>query len=148
MIVRQPNPSEIPTLAHYNREAALETDNLTLDIDNSLQGVSAIIEDAKKGFFLVGEVENKIVSMLLITYEWSDWRNANWYLVQSVYTLPEYRRQKYFSRLLKHVEEIALADGKCCGLKLEVRSDNKNAQNVYKSLGFRNSEYMVMTKGQ
>jgi len=146
MNIRQPISSEAAVLAKYNRDAAREAGNPELNKEKSEKGVLAVIKDPHKGFYLVGEKEGKIVAMILITYEWSDWRNANWYLVQSVYTLPNFRKQKYFTKLLKKVEEIAQTNKNCCGLKLEVRMDNIRAKKVYKNLGFQDFEHEVWTK--
>jgi hypothetical protein len=81
MIIRKPTLEESGILAQYNRDAAIEAGNQPLDTEKSEKGVLAVIEDESKGFYLVGEIHGQIVSMLLITYKWNDWRNGNWFLV-------------------------------------------------------------------
>ncbi len=145
-MIRLPTAKEVTILARYNRDAAVEANNPPLDVAKSIAGVQAIIDDPRIGFFLVIEESEQIISMLLITREWSDWRNADWYLIQSVYTLPDHRRKGCFTRLLAAVEKMARDDVQCCGLKLEVRKDNHRAQAVYTTLGFSDFHHKVMTK--
>ena len=142
-MIRKPSIEEVATIAKYNRDAAVEAGNKPLDLEKSIKGVRKVIETPDIGFFLVYEKNNEIASMLLITFEWSDWRNGNWYLVQSVYTQPKYRKQWLFKALLKDVERYSKEDENSCWLKLEVLKDNEKAQTVYKKLGFIDSLHYV-----
>ena len=146
MIIRKPLLTDASILAKYNRDAAVEAGNPALDLEKSENGVVAVIQYPQKGFYLVGEIDGKIASMILITFEWSDWRNANWYMVASVYTHTDFRRQGYFTKLLEAVEKIAKDDPLCCGLKLTVRADNISAKKAYEKLGFHYYLREVWTK--
>lgn len=142
-MIRNAKIEDSELIAQYNRDAAVEAWNKPLDYDKSIKGVQYVIENPNSWFFLVYEKDEIVVSILLITFEWSDWRSGNWYLVQSVYTLPEHRKQWYFKALLNQVKEISVKDPHSCWLKLEVRNDNDRAQTVYKNLWFQDSEHQV-----
>ena len=106
-MIRKPKIEEIELIAQYNRDAAIEAWNNPLDYNKSLGWVKYVIKNPESWFFLVFEKYDKIISMVLVTYEWSDWRSANWYLIQSVYTIPEYRQQWYFKSLLNEIKLIS-----------------------------------------
>ena len=144
-MIRNAKIEEAELIAKYNREAAVEAGNNPLNYDKSIKWVKYIIKNPNSWFFLVFEKEEKVVSILLVTFEWSDWRNGNWYLIQSVFTLPEYRKQWCFKALLKKVKNISSEDINSCWLKLEVRNDNLRAQTVYKNIWFNDSEHQVFT---
>jgi len=129
-------PSDAPILAQYNRDACVEAKNPPLNLQKSEAGVRAVLRDENRGIYLVGEEKGKIISMILLTKEWSDWNNAHWYVVSSVYTHPDFRKQGRFSALLKGAKQKAIDDPECCGLKLEVRHDNAGAKKAYEKLGF------------
>ena len=80
----------------------------------------------------------------MVTYEWSDWRNATIWWIQSVYIHPEYRRQGVFTALYRHVEDIARHADSVCGLRLYVEMGNREAQDTYSALGMSKDSYLVM----
>ena len=123
---------------------AKETEDKTLDQQTLTRGVAAILNDSKKGFYLVAEIESNIVASLMITFEWSDWRNAMFWWVQSVYVVPEYRRRGLYSGLYRHAQALAKnAESQVCGFRLYVEQDNKKAQATYQKLGMRQSHYLM-----
>ena len=81
---------------------------------------------------------------MMITYEWSDWRNATFWWIQSVYVLPEYRKQGVFRKLFQYVESLARTRGDVCGLRLYVDHANRYAQATYEALGMKQSHYRMM----
>ena len=87
------------------------------------------------------EAEGKVVGQLLITFEYSDWRNANIWWIQSVYVDKNYRRQGVFQALYNHVKDIVTNDTGIAGLRLFVEKENTTAQNTYKTLGMKESCY-------
>ena len=74
----------------------------------------------------------------------SDWRNATFWWIQSVYVHPEFRRKGVFSALYRHVESLALQTPGVCGLRLYVEKDNKRARETYLALGMHLPGYQVM----
>ncbi len=130
-------------IAKHNILMAEETENIKLSYEKTLKGVLAVIDDPKKGFYLVAKEEkNKIIGQLLITYEWSDWRNCNFYWIQSVYVKKEYRKKGVFKALFEAVKKIA-KENKACGLRLYVANDNENAKKVYEKLEMEKTYYEI-----
>ena len=93
------------------------------------------------GFYLIAEVEGRPAGQLLITTEWSDWRNGYFWWIQSVYVDVEYRRQGVYRALDSHVHSEARRRGDVCGLRLYVERNNQVAQQVYSSLDMHRSHY-------
>jgi ribosomal protein S18 acetylase RimI-like enzyme len=77
----------------------------------------------------------------MVTYEWSDWRDKNFWWIQSVYVDKEYRNRKIFSKLFRAVAQMALSTISVDGLRLYVKEDNNSAKQVYESLGMKKTSY-------
>jgi len=97
--------------------------------------------DRGRGFYLLAEAEGQVVGQLLVTTEWSDWRNAFFWWVQSVYVAPSYRRRGVYRALDSYLRAEARRRGDVCGLRLYVARTNRVAQQVYASLGMARSHY-------
>jgi ribosomal protein S18 acetylase RimI-like enzyme len=80
---------------------------------------------------------------MMITYEWSDWRNGMIWWLQSVYVLPKHRRQGAFRAMYEFVTQLASADENVRGLRLYVEQHNENAQQTYRDLGMKESHYRM-----
>jgi ribosomal protein S18 acetylase RimI-like enzyme len=143
IIIRIARPADTEALIVFNQAMALETEGKKLDTEILSAGVSAVFVDEKKGFYVVAESENKIVGGLMITFEWSDWRNAWFWWIQSVYILPESRGRKIYSMLYDFVKERAAAQGNVCGFRLYVETENSHAQAVYEKVGMESSHYLM-----
>lgn len=141
LTIRRPGPGDAPALARFNARMAKETEEKVLDPDTVLAGVRAVLEDSSKGLYLVAEDEGAIVGQLLVTYEWSDWRNAVFWWIQSVYVVPEARRRGVYRALHERVLEMARARADVCGLRLYVEKDNRSAKATYESLKMRPTRY-------
>ena len=120
---------------------ALETEDMALDPATVGPGVEAVLADSSLGFYLVAEIDGHPAGQLMVTYEWSDWRNGLWWWIQSVYVRPEYRRRGVYSALHRHVADEARASGGVCGLRLYVEQENTTAQQVYRSLEMYPTRY-------
>ena len=94
------------------------------------------------GQYWVAEDDGKIVASLLITYEWSDWRNTNVWWFQSVYVLPEYRRTGIFRSMYLCISKMKLKNG-VAGLRLYVETNNIRAQKTYEALGMQSEHYKM-----
>ena len=106
-------------------------------------GVATILADASLGFYLVAEIDGNPAGQLMVTYEWSDWRNGLFWWIQSVYVRPEFRRRGVYRALHRHVAEAAQAAGGVCGLRLYVEQENTTAQQVYESLEMHRTRYQM-----
>lgn len=141
--VREAVPEDADFLAEGNIRMARETEQRELDPQTVLEGVRAALADAEKALYFVCEVDGQPVGQLMVTHEWSDWRNGDIWWIQSVYVLPECRRCGAFRALYDHVRETARASG-VAGLRLYVEHENKTAQAAYQRLGMSNAGYVVM----
>ena len=136
-------PEDAPAIARYNQAMAQETEGKTLDLETLSKGVQRVFDEPSHGRYLVAETEaGEVVGCLLITYEWSDWRNAQVWWVQSVYVQPEHRRQGIFKRLYLAVRGLGEQAG-VCGYRLYVERENERAQQTYAGLGMRQADYLM-----
>ena len=133
--------SDAPVIADFNIAIAKETEHLELDRKRLLGGVKALLHDPSRGFYIVAVAGDRVVGQLMITYEWSDWRNANFWWIQSVYVASEFRGAGVFTSLYRHIEQEARKRKSVCGLRLYVEHANARAQRTYKHLGMRKAEY-------
>lgn len=143
MNIRLAKAEDAPALIEFNQAMALETEGKRLETNILQSGVEAVFDDKKKGFYVVAEEENKIIGGLMITFEWSDWRDSWFWWIQSVYILPEVRGRKIYSKLYEFVKQKAIEDGNICGFRLYVEKENVNAQKVYEKLNMKASHYLM-----
>jgi GNAT superfamily N-acetyltransferase len=141
--VRPAEEPDAKTIAGFNQAMARETEHLELDPDRLLAGVRTLLRDPAKGFYLVACDGGAVIGQLMITFEWSDWRNGCFWWIQSVYVRPEARGRGVFGRLYRAVEEKARASGEVCGLRLYVEEENGRAQSVYAGLGMTATGYRM-----
>jgi len=133
--------SDAPVIADFNLRMARETERRELDPARVLAGVENLLRDPVKGAYYLAEGDGEILGQLLITYEWSDWRNGNFWWVQSVYVRPESRGRGGFRALYTHVESLALSRRDVCGLRLYVEQENVKARRAYEKLGMTKTHY-------
>lgn len=143
MNIRLGQRSDVDALIVFNQAMALETEGKYLDSAILRPGVEAVFADPNKGFYVVAEDGRRILAGLMITFEWSDWRNSWFWWIQSVYVLPESRGQKIYSRLYEFVKNRALEFGNVCGFRLYVEKENIHAQRVYEKVGMKASYYLM-----
>lgn len=123
---------------------ALESESLTLDAKTVSAGVSAVLKDQSRGIYFVAEIGGAIAGQLMITYEWSDWRNGNIWWIQSVYVPEAQRGAGVFTALFRHVEMLARESGEVCSLRLYMEKQNERARRAYKKLGMKEMHYDVL----
>ncbi|MDD3999894.1 MAG: GNAT family N-acetyltransferase [Bacilli bacterium] len=142
-MIRKANLKDSPTIIKFNYLMALETEERVLDLEVLTIGVEEVLKDQSKGIYYVYEINQEIIGQLMITKEWSDWRNANFAWIQSVYISKEYRGQKFFKALFEYVRKIIKNDPEYCGLRLYVDKENDTAQKAYHALGMEESNYLL-----
>ena len=140
-MIRKATRGDEGILAAQNRAMALETEGKELDLERSLRGVAAVLEDPGKGFYLVAEREGQVVGQLMVTFEWSDWRNGTFWWIQSVYVAPAARRSGVYRGLYERLLAMAREDGGVCGIRLYVEAENGRAQATYAALGMERARY-------
>jgi len=141
--VRLAVPSDAPILAEFNTIMAKETEGVELDRGTLAGGLAALFEKPQYGFYVVAEVSGQIAGGLMITYEWTDWRNGVIWWVQSVYVRPAYRRRGIYTRLYSFVKELAAREGNVRGFRLYVEKENFVAQKTYQAAGMIEARYKV-----
>lgn len=143
MRIRPAKLSDADTIADYNARMAWETERRQLDLKRVTRGARALLRDRAKGFYCVAEIDGKVAGQLLITFEWSDWRNGNFWWIQSVYVAPEFRERGVFRALYAHVYKLAKSRRDVCGLRLYVEHENGRAQKAYARLGMKEAHYRI-----
>jgi ribosomal protein S18 acetylase RimI-like enzyme len=144
MKVRAARPTDLDTIASFNVAMALEAEHKHLDPSTVRSGVAAALGDDAKGRYFIAEQDGVILGQLMITYEWSDWRNGTFWWIQSVYVRPEARRRGVFRALFSQLEERARDEPGVCGIRLYVEDENARAQRTYASCGMSDAAYRVM----
>ena len=139
--IRRAVAADAGFIAESNVAMALETEDMALDPAVVGPGVAAVLADESLGFYLVAEIDGQLAGQLMVTFEWSDWRNGLWWWIQSVYVRQEFRRMGVYTALHRYVEAAARAAGGVCGLRLYVEQENTRAQRVYQSLDMHNTRY-------
>ena len=142
--IREATPADAATIADFNARLALESEGMRLASDVVGPGVKAMLADASKGRYWVAEADGRVIGQIMVTYEWSDWRNGVIWWIQSVYVHGDYRRSGVFSALYRHVESHARRDPEVRGIRLYVERENMRAQRTYASLGMEMTGYRVM----
>jgi GNAT superfamily N-acetyltransferase len=140
---REATPSDVPVIVDFQVAMARETEELDLDREVCTRGVQALFEDPSRGRYFVAEDDGNVIASLMITYEWSDWRNGNVWWIQSVYVRPSFRGQRVYAGLYFHVQNLVQADDSLRGIRLYVDRRNVPAQQVYTKLGMNGEHYQV-----
>lgn len=143
MEIRLATAGDIDALVEFNQAMALETEEKQLDSDLLRSGVEAVFAEKDKGFYVVAENGTEIAGGLLVTFEWSDWRNGWFWWVQSVYIRSTYRGQSIYTRLYEFVKNLAAERGNVCGFRLYVEKENEHAQRVYEKVGMKKTYYLM-----
>jgi len=141
--IRKALRKDAATLVDFNLRMAKETEDKQLDSGVLISGVNAVLEDPKRGFYLVAEVDGKVSGSLMVTTEWSDWRDGAFWWVQSVYIAPRFRRHGVFRALYEEVKKQARNTAQVCGCRLYVERENATAQATYAQLGMAETNYKV-----
>jgi GNAT superfamily N-acetyltransferase len=141
--IREAALADAPLLADFNVRLAEESEALRLDAALVRAGVAAVLKDPAKGMYYVAEVEGAVTGQLMITYEWSDWRNGHIWWIQSVFVKPEFRRSGVFRALYNHVQTLARTRKDVCSLRLYVHADNTRASQSYERLGMTRTHYEI-----
>lgn len=144
LTIRQANPDDEAVLVAFNAALAWETEHKRLRPEVLLEGVRAVFADKSRGFYTMAEDAGEIVGQMMVTFEWSDWRNGWFWWVQSVYVKEDARRKGVFRALYKEVQKQAIADPTVIGIRLYFERDNLRAQATYRSLGMTETTYGMM----
>jgi ribosomal protein S18 acetylase RimI-like enzyme len=143
LTLRKAELRDADVIARFNAAMALETEGKVLLPERIDPGVRRLLGEPSLGFYVVAERAGSVVGCLMITNEWSDWRNGLFWWIQSVYIVPAARRQGVYRALYDHVRGMARADPGICGFRLYVEKENTAAQRTYASLGMAPTDYLI-----
>jgi GNAT superfamily N-acetyltransferase len=144
LLIRPATPDDVPVLVAFNSAIAWETEDKRLDPTVLTAGVRAVFDDPARGFYTVAEHNGEVVGQMMVTFEWSDWRNGWFWWVQSVYVREDARRAGVFRALYRAIEQRAATDPGVIGLRLYFDADNSRAQATYRALGMTATTYGMM----
>ena len=141
--MRAAGPHDAPLLAQFNIAMARETEGKRLLPAVVGAGVRRMLAEPSLGFYLVAEAGGEVAGSLMVTTEWSDWRNGRFWWIQSVYVRPAWRRRGVFRALYRHLAEHAEREPDVCGFRLYVERENAAAQSTYFALGMAGTDYLL-----
>ncbi|MFP4544070.1 MAG: N-acetyltransferase family protein [Bacteroidota bacterium] len=141
--IRKAELDDIDIITDCNIALALETEGLNLDRRTVRHGVKRLLENGLMGFYLIAEVEGNPAGQLLITTEWSDWRDGILWWIQSVYVQPSFREKGIYGNMYKTVKEMASNNADIRGFRLYVEKGNRPAIAVYEALGMKETHYKM-----
>jgi ribosomal protein S18 acetylase RimI-like enzyme len=142
--IRRASEADADFIAQANAAMALETEGKRLLPEVIGAGVRRLLADPRLGFYLVAEAEGRRIACLMVTTEWSDWRNGQFWWIQSLYVQPDWRSRGVFRAMYAHLTEAAAAQPEVCGFRLYVERDNAKAQRIYLKLGMSETDYRLM----
>jgi GNAT superfamily N-acetyltransferase len=140
--IRRAIPENAQKIISFQQAMAMETEGLKLNETILGKGVKAVFDDPSKGEYFVAESEGSVIASLLITYEWSDWRNSNVWWFQSVYVVPRFRRKGIFRMMYLFIKNEAERLG-VAGLRLYVEKNNSAARKTYEAMDMTSEHYTM-----
>jgi ribosomal protein S18 acetylase RimI-like enzyme len=141
-VIREADVDDTQRIVLFNQAMARETEGRELDRRTLTKGVEALLKDPARGRYFVAVKGDEVVGQVMITMEWSDWRNGQVWWLQSVYVSKRHRREGVCGLLHEHVRETARSE-KVIGIRLYVDRDNIAGQETYRSLGMVASQYLM-----
>jgi len=148
LIVRPARMEDVDMLVTFSAAMALETEGRRLDMDRLRRGTQRVFDSPTRGFYVVAELPQEsspgVIGQLLVTYEWSDWRDATFWWIQSLYVHPDWRRRGVYRRMHEYVRQQARSRSDVCGLRLYVEAGNTGAQAAYRQAGLFPSSYLLI----
>lgn len=141
--IRPAQSRDLSALVAFNAAMAKESEDKGLDTTTLSNGISYLLDHPAEGYYLIAEIDGVSVGTLMVTYEWSDWRNGRFWWIQSVYVEAGFRRLGVYGRLHDTVRSAAKNDKQCCGIRLYVEKDNLGAQATYLHLGMQQTHYLL-----
>jgi ribosomal protein S18 acetylase RimI-like enzyme len=140
--IRKAVQEDFAVISEFQIKMAWETERLALVPETVTNGVKAVFDKPQRGQYWVATDNGKTIASLLITYEWSDWRNTDVWWLQSVYVIPEFRRKGVFRKMYYHVKAEAEKQN-IAGLRLYVETNNVAAQKTYEAVGMQSEHYRL-----
>ncbi len=141
--VRSATPADVDFIVEANVRMAKETENLDLNPEVLRRGVTYLMSHSDEGQYLIATQGAGLCGTLMLTYEFSDWRNGRFWWIQSVYVPQPFRRQGVYRAMHNAVRKLAHRDSQACGLRLYVEQANSVAQQTYADIGMSQTHYRL-----
>ena len=141
--VESATAEDVPFIVACNSAMAAETEDLGLNERTLEAGIRYLLDSPREGFYLVARADGKDVGTLMVTFEWSDWRNGRFWWIQSVYVIADARRRGVYRAMHDAVRALAGKDPQACGLRLYVERENETAQQTYLDIGMHETHYRL-----
>ena len=141
--VRPAREEDLDTVADYVIAMAKDSRGIELTEATVHTATRALFNRPELGFYIVAETEGRLAGSLLVTFEWSDWRNGVYWWIQSVYVHPEFRKQGVYREMHTYVTERVRSDSGVVGLNLYVYDKNLRARAAYERLGMAQSSSLI-----
>lgn len=143
LVVRDATAADGPKIVEFQLAMARETEGIELDPGTLNRGVAAVFAEPGLGRYFVAVLDGVVVGSLMITYEWSDWRDGLVWWIQSVYVVPDARGTGIYRRLYEAIQSLVKGSVGIRGIRLYVDTRNVSAQKVYERLGMDGGHYRV-----
>ena len=144
--VRAARQEDVSLMVRWQIAMAMETEDKPLDEATLARGIQRAFDDAGKGRYFIAEIDGRPAGTLMLTWEWSDWRDGWWWWIQSVFVDEAFRRRGVYRALYEHVLQLAQADPEVRGIRLYVEQDNASARRTYEFLGMQHPGYVMYEK--
>ena len=144
MQVRLATEKDAAAIASHNMALAKESEGYALDADTALKGVTRLLYQPNKGFYVVAEDGDSVVGQVMVTFEWSDWRAQDIWWLQSIYVKPRWRRKGMMRALISAVSDMAMEQN-VQELRLYVHKDNHSAIEAYQHMHMHKLAYYLFS---
>lgn len=144
---RDARPSDLEALVRSTLGNAWESEALRLDETVVRRAVRRLLDDPGKGRAFVVEDQGQVIASLYVTFEWSDWHDAWYWWIQSLFVIPTRRGQGVYTALYKHVQAAARLAGNVRSIRLYVERSNEAGLRAYRGHGMTETPYVVFEQG-
>ena len=140
---RLARPSDEDAFVRGAMGNALETEGLRLDGAVVRSAVRKLLADPGRGLCFVAEGGGAAIATAYVTFEWSDWHDAWYWWIQSLYVLPGRRGQGVYTALYRFIQEEARRRGGVRSIRLYVERGNEKGLRAYRGHGMAEAPYLV-----
>ena len=82
--VRRATQSDLDILIDFQIAMAAESEDKGLDNNRLRRGIESALSSDELALYFVAEIAGEPVGTVMLTWEWSDWRNGRFWWIQSV----------------------------------------------------------------
>jgi ribosomal protein S18 acetylase RimI-like enzyme len=141
--VRLGTPPDLDAFVRGTLGNAFETEALRLDEATVRRGVGKLLADPSKGLCFIALDGKDAVGTGYVTFEWSDWHDAWYWWIQSLYVVPDHRGKGIYSAMYRTIQEEARRRGGVRSIRLYVEKNNELGLRAYRGHGMEEAPYLV-----